>query len=135
MTKDRRDRDFDGANVRAGAAEGGGIRELARGPGAQHLGREDRADRPGDKPAIGKSTHVLIDRTDIRAGAAADAFEHLTPDRIFKHLRATVVEKDKMEFFWTELTLFPARTRDDLCLGGKFLSSGRAGKQFQENSQ
>ena len=135
MTKDRRDGDLDRTNVCAGAAKGGCVRELTRRLRAQHLGREDRADRTRDKPAIGKTTYILIHRTDIGTGTAADALEHLTPDGIFQDMRATIVEEDKMEFLWTELTLLPARTCDELCIGGKFLSGGRTSEQLQEDGE
>ena len=100
MAEDGWDGNFDRADIRTGATKRGGVGKLTCSFGSQHLRRKDRANGPGDKPAIRKTAHVLIHRTNIGTGAAANAFENLPSDRILQNFGTAVIQKYEMKFLW-----------------------------------
>src|SRR3954447_25932538 len=75
--QDVRYRDLDRADLDAGIAEAGGMRQILRHIQSRYLRRQDLADWAGIDRVIGMSSHTSIDGTVIHAGATADTTQRL----------------------------------------------------------
>ena len=90
--------DFHRARARAGAAERRRVREVLPILQAAQVRRDDGADRPLIRRAVGVAADVLENRADVQTRAAADAMERVALLGIGEEARAVIVEQDDVKF-------------------------------------
>ena len=122
------ERDLDGACVRAGTAErrGMGKRRSLVEPDEQrqqHGAHRARVDR-----TVRGTPGLAVHGTDVQAGAATDAGEHLPVLRA-EEVRASVVDDDDVQLFGAVLLAGPARAGQQCGVDAEALARAAAREQ------
>src|SRR5438477_809043 len=97
MQQQLRNVDLDRTHFTTGTAQARRVRQLRRFAQSNQLRRDDGADWSRVNRAVGMPANLLIDRTRVQAGAAANARERLPRSRMGQHSRAAIVEQDDMQ--------------------------------------
>src|SRR5436853_5666686 len=131
MQQHVRNVDLDRAHLATRAAQRRSERKIFRSFASNQLRGQKGSDRSGIDPSIGMAADLLINRTGVQTGAAANAIERLAQVFVCKNVHAAVIEYDYMKLlgaFVDSRCLYPAYERNI----GAHLLTARAPRQQPE---